>query len=473
MSIRLFFTLSIAFVAILTAALFSSFVYLEFREEQYKLIDRELLDVGEAIVKKGRKHEFGYLYLDTDAVDYPLDRYWIRVSRPEGSVIYESRLGKMTDIQYRHDATRYFAESNISTDYLWIDPTDEEDRSEIKNNNVRFRVVTMGGDVSGTELSLVLAKPIPVMVAELSELISEVVFWSLFSVLGVVVISYYLAGRMLKPLQTINQLSREIRESSLDKRIPERKNNDELQVLTKSLNSMFDRLEHSFQYQKEFVSNASHELKSPLTIMRISLEDLLSNPLSNGTRKQIEGQLKITQRMQKLVYDLLDISRLEKQETIQREQVDLVDMVEQVLDDYADIFKARNIAVSAPIGTCAIFADREKLRRMLINLVDNAVKYNHPCNGFIRISSADNKEILEIRISNSSADIPKKDIPLLFDQFFRVEKSRSQEYGGTGLGLTIVKKIVELHGGAVSADSGSGVTTITVLLPLFKFRRGE
>jgi two-component system OmpR family sensor kinase len=465
-SIRALITIVMAAVALVTAALFSSFVFFEFREENYKLLDRELLDVGEAIFKKSNKDQSGHFSYQADIADYPLDRYWIKLSDQNNRIIYQSRISKLTDIAVIPENSAYFVESRISPDYLWIDPVDEEDRDELRDDNIRFRVVTMNRSISGIELLLVIAKPIPVMTSELRELLYEVAVWTALAVLFVIAISYFLAGQLLKPLKTINQLTREIRESSLDKRIPQRKNQDELYALTHSLNSMFDRLEHSFKRQKDFVSNASHELKSPLTILRLRLEDLLTTPLNNDVRVEITALLETTQRIQKLVHGLLDISRLEQQDTIHREQFDLTELIREVLDDYDDIIKARNIGVTIPSEKHFISADREKLRRMFINLTDNAIKYNHPCNGTITVKVENLDRSLEVSMANSGEPIPEKDISLLFDQFFRVEKSRSQQHGGTGLGLTIVKKIAELHGGSVNAHSDSGQTTITVILPI-------
>ncbi len=298
MRIRTLFTLSISLVALVTAALFSSSVYFELREENYKLIDRELLDVGEAIFKKCRKDYSDQFSFDADTAQYPLDRYWIRLTGPDDTILYQSRIGKLTDILIRSDTSVYFTEGRIALDYLWIDPADEEDREELTDENVRFRVVTMRQTISETELFLAIAKPIPVMAAELKELGYEIAVWTILVVLLVIAFSYFLAGRLLKPLNTINRLTQEIRESSLNKRIPVRKNQDELYTLTTSLNSMFDRLEHSFHRQKEFVSNASHELKSPLTALRLGLEDLLSAPLPDNVRKELTTQLKTTQRIQ-------------------------------------------------------------------------------------------------------------------------------------------------------------------------------
>ena len=466
MSIRALITIVMATVALLTAALFSSFVFFEFREEHYKLIDRELLDVGEAIFKKIKKDQTGHISYKTDITEYPLDRYWIKLSDQKKRIIYQSRISKLTDIAVNPENSAYFVESKISPDYLWIDPVDEEDRDELRDDNIRFRVVTMKRSVSGMDLLLVIGKPIPVMTAELRELLYEVAVWTALAVLLVIAISYFLAGQLLKPLKTINQLAREIRESSLDKRIPQRKNQDELYALTQSLNNMFDRLEHSFQRQKDFISNASHELKSPLTILRLRLEDLQTTPLNDEVRKEISALLETTQRIQKLVHGLLDISRLEQQDTIHREQFDLTELIREVLDDYDDIFTARNIDVTTLSEKCIISADREKIRRVLINLTDNAIKYNHPCNGTITVRVEHLDRSLKVSMTNSGEPIPEKDISLIFDQFFRVEKSRSQQHGGTGLGLTIVKKIAELHGGSVNAHSDSGQTTITVILPI-------
>ncbi|MCG6930744.1 MAG: HAMP domain-containing histidine kinase [Desulfofustis sp.] len=466
MKIRALFTIIISVAVLLSAALFSSFVFFGFREEYYKLVDREILDVGEGIFKNCRNDGSGQVFYDAGAAEYPLDRYWIRLSDQQNRVVYRSPISTLTDLSIKPDSPAYFAEGKLSPDAVWIDPVDEDDRSELTADKIRFRVVTINRSVSGADLLLVIAKPIPVIAGELTELLYEIAAWTVVCVLLVIAISYVLAGRMLKPLQTINQLTREIRESSLHRRIPERKNRDELSTLTQSLNSMFDRLQHSFQRQKEFVGNASHELKSPLTILRLRLEDLLSAPLSDEVRKEIEALLETTQRIQRLVLDLLDLSRMEQQDTVRREPFDLTVLIKDVLDDYDDIISARTIAVTIPAETFMVSADREKIRRMFINLIDNAVKYNRPRHGSITVNAERQDERLSITVINTGKTIPEELIPLIFDQFVRAEKSRSQEYGGTGLGLTIVRKIAELHGGSVHARSDSAGTAITVILPL-------
>jgi signal transduction histidine kinase len=277
--------------------------------------------------------------------------------------------------------------------------------------------------------------------------------------------SCYLARRLLQPISTINHQVRQIREHSLNKRIPLGKSRDELHELSNSLNTMFDSLQHSFARQKQFIGDAAHELKSPLTILMLGHEEMLAGNPPEMLRLELEKQLTTMRRLNRLVRDLLAISRLEQEEVCRRETVDLDLLVRQVIDDYHDMLQARRITIEIDTSAEKIRGDSEKLLRLLINLVDNAIKYNQAKDGRITIMTEKKKGGAVLSISNTGAEIPAGDLPHVFDQFYRVEKSRSLAFGGSGLGLTIVKRIVELHGGSISVTGSNGWTTFTIRLP--------
>lgn len=165
-----------------------------------------------------------------------------------------------------------------------------------------------------------------------------------------------------------------------------------------------------------------------------------------------------------LIRNLLDISRLEQEETYAREPIRLDVLIMQVLEDYREILQAQNIAVETDLKECPFLGDSEKIFRLLINLIDNAVNYNFATNGTIRIATWTKQKETNLIIANTSHEIPATDLLRLFEQFFRVEKSRSQSFGGSGLGLTIAKRIVELHGGAIEVQNHGGWTTFSVTL---------
>lgn len=258
---------------------------------------------------------------------------------------------------------------------------------------------------------------------------------------------------------------REIREKSLHKRIPLNKNKDELHNLTTSLNSMFDRLEHSFNQQREFIGNAAHELKTPLTILILGHEEMLSSNLPVHQTQELEKQLSNLNRLNKLVRDLLSIARLEQQDSLQRELTDISLVISNSLDDFSDIIKAKRINVLAELPSYSIMVDKDKIQRLFINLIDNGIKYNLEQDGqlIVRVNGAEDKAT--ITVSNTGEQLSEEDSQLIFKQFYRVEKSRSQTYGGSGLGLTIAHRIVEMHGGKISVKSDDKSTTFTISLP--------
>jgi two-component system OmpR family sensor kinase len=275
-----------------------------------------------------------------------------------------------------------------------------------------------------------------------------------------IVLSYYIAGKILAPINVINRMARDINDRSLDQRIPLGKSHDELYELSESLNRMFDRLQYSFVLQKQFIADASHELKSPITLLSLFMEDAIHlKELPETLRPRLIKQYNTLQRMRRLVKNLLDLSALEAKETIDFEELALSGLVRSVYDDYIEVLEARQIDMKIDVPeNLRIRGDRDSLQRVLINLVDNAVKYNID-RGRIEIKAEVKNGLVHLSIFNTGKEIPKKDIDRVFEQFYRVEKSRSSQYGGSGLGLTIVKRIIELHRGNITIESGPNVGT--------------
>jgi two-component system OmpR family sensor kinase len=265
----------------------------------------------------------------------------------------------------------------------------------------------------------------------------------------------------------INRLSRDISDRTLDRRIPLGKSRDELYDLSSSLNRMFDRLQYSFDAQKQFVADASHELKSPITLLTLFMEEALHRKdVPDSFMERLTHQMNILRRMSRLVKNLLDLSALKLKSTIDFEEVNLPGLLKSVLEDYEDVFTARSISVTMNIPEkLRVWGDKDQLQRVFINLMDNAIKYNY-AGGEIKISAEAIGYDLRFSLFNTGRGIPRADLERVFDQFYRVEKSRSLQYGGSGLGLTIVKRIVELHGGTVQMKSEPGAwTRISITFP--------
>ena len=464
MKIRTKATLGMALVALTTTALFSVIIYTQVLRESYTLVDRELNVVAEAVFTSltssgkppAKWHERSSALAS---------RYWLKIFDSEQRPRHLSPLAKRFDLPYLPKKHKYFINAHIPLDALWIDPEDRHELAEITDDKVRFRVKVLHYQHDGETMTAVIAKPLLFFELELFELRAGVAAALAATVLLIFAASYYLAGRVLRPLVTINDEIKEIQERSLDRRIVPGRSRDELFVLSHSLNAMFDRLQHSFRRQKEFVGNAAHELKSPLSILLLGHEEMLAGSPPQPLRRELEKQLHTLRRMARLVSDLLEISRLEQDERLNITRVDLAALLGEALAKFAVLLEARRLEVVTELAEAPLSGDRDKLFRLIVNLLDNAIKYNHRQSGKIRIATDRQQGWVQLSVANTGPQISAADLPRLCEQFFRVEKSRSQEFGGSGLGLTIVNRIVDLHHGSIAFTSDNGWNTCTVRFP--------
>lgn len=221
--------------------------------------------------------------------------------------------------------------------------------------------------------------------------------------------------------------------------------------------------------RRDFVANVSHELRTPLSIFRGYLETLLDNPKQppDELLRILETMERHSKRLSSLVEDVLSLAQLEASElNLQLEELDLSHCVLSVVRDWRNKFDRKQLAVTVDVQPqIVITADGVRIQEVLYNLIDNAVKYSNP-KGSITISLHADGNAARISVKDTGIGIPARDLPRIFERFYRVDKARSREAGGTGLGLSIVKHIAQLHGGTVQASSKLGEgTTITVSLP--------
>lgn len=442
MKIRKKITLWISGTALLSTIVFSSFIFFELLEEPFKFIDNEIQHMTQSLVQHMNmpleKDRF-----DLSRMPYNPDHYWIKVTDNNDNILYQSKITHYTQIPPSGDKTTYMIERTIPRSQIWLGQDDHDD--------VLFRVMVTEAKLGRLPVIIRVAKPIEGLEEEWIKLLRRIIVSLTLCTLIIIFLSYKLAGKILSPVVAISGMAREISENSLHKRIPLSRNKDELHDLSTSLNNMFDRLQYSFNRQKEFIGNASHELKSPITRLILAQEEMLMNDnLPSSANKDLLNQLDTTRRMSHLVRNLLDLSRLEQQETLVREQINMTTLTNQVLNDYTELFAAKNIRVENKMARDLIFrGDREKLFRLFVNLIDNSIRYNFKENGLIIVDGRKKDKGILMEISNTGLRIPEDELSLVFGQFYRVEKSRSTIHGGSGLGLAIVKKIVELHNGSI------------------------
>jgi heavy metal sensor kinase len=280
---------------------------------------------------------------------------------------------------------------------------------------------------------------------------------------------YLLMRNALRPLDEIATTAERITSHNLNERLPVVFTGDELEKLAVSLNRMMARLEEAFHHINRFSADASHEIRTPLAIIRGELENAYQSPgLTPELREPVGSALEEAERLSRIVEQLLEMSRLEAGETlVDRTRFDFAEMTRTTVDQMRLLAEEKHLHLRFE-GTQAlnVEGDRIRLKQVVVNLVDNAIKYT-PAGGSVSVSSfpLDGKAILEV--VDTGIGVPTEAFPQIFDRFYRVDKARSRQLGGTGLGLAIVKSICAAYGGTVTVKSAEGPGAVfRVELPL-------
>ena len=275
------------------------------------------------------------------------------------------------------------------------------------------------------------------------------------------------SGYALRPLRSFSGRIAQIQAENLTQYQAEEQQIPEFQALSHSFEAMVRRLSDAFSSLQEFNGNAAHEFRTPLAMMQAQLElyEEMPHPDMDAETAELLAMLKEqTERLSKLVKTLLEMSEMN---TIERaDAVELTALIEEVLADLSPMAEKRQISLlQEATGEVLLQGSDILLYRLLFNLVENAIRYNKE-GGAVRVSAEERADMVEILVQDTGSGIPEADRETIFQPFFRVDKSRSRAYGGVGLGLTLVRKIVELHGGTIRiAESGEGGTTFAVCLP--------
>ena len=280
---------------------------------------------------------------------------------------------------------------------------------------------------------------------------------------------WFLIRRGLAPVTALTQAAERIHAHNLKERLPIAGHDDELNRLTRVFNAMMARLDDSFTHIREFTLHASHELKTPLTVMRGELEATLDDPSWNPAQRDLViSQLDEIQRLTKIVDGLTLLAKADAgQVPMAREPVHLDELLQDSIAD-AQIL-ARPSAVKVTLGVCddvLVRGDRHRLRQLLLNLTDNAIKYNRPA-GRVDVALKRHGLAAELTIANTGPGIEPHLLGRVFDRFFRVDASHNNANEGCGLGLSIAQWIVKAHEGRIAiASEPDALTTVTVELPL-------
>jgi two-component system OmpR family sensor kinase len=466
MKIRYKIALWITGVGLIVSLIFTSVVLLELSEQPNELIDTELNSVAgkmTALLDFGSIDDTGALHRKMPLIS----RYWIKAFDSNRKLLFQSSFAQAIDLPFIDQSETY---------EIPIDAPPEIIKSEVyssgeaeEEENISFIVKTVHVQQDGESYIIQIALPVESPKEEFSEIFQIIAIGTAFSVIVLLLLSYLVAGRILQPIRKIYGISQKINEKNLDSRVPLGKNKDELYDLSVSLNDMFDRLQYSFELQKQFLADAAHELRTPLASLKLSLEETLQmNELPEETRRNFSRNTEILQRLERLVKSLLDLSSLELKKNIHEyQQIPLFELLNSIGDEFADFFAAQEISFSLDIPKDIIIeGNRDDLQHVFINLIDNAIKYNRP-GGVVEVTASKNNNYASVSVMNSGPGISQEETENVFKQFYRIEKSRSTQYGGAGLGLTIAKRIIELHGGTISIRSNlNQATYVDINLPL-------
>lgn len=286
---------------------------------------------------------------------------------------------------------------------------------------------------------------------------------SILSLLGGV-ITYFISGRALKPLSDFSNKIEEVQAQNLsDSRIEENKVK-ELNQLSVSYNKMLDRLSAAFEVQRQFTANAAHELRTPLALMQVQLDAYNSteHPDNDASATQsIQMVTEQNERLTKMVKTLLDMSELQ---TIARDEtIDLDALIEEVLVDLEPLAQEKNITLTNQCNEVKLLGSDILIYRLVYNLVENGIKYNR-IDGSVTVKAFTKDQHIYLTVADTGNGIPKDLRERVFEPFFRLDKSRSRELGGVGLGLALVHEIVRVHDGTIQVkDNPTGGTIFEVI----------
>lgn len=281
------------------------------------------------------------------------------------------------------------------------------------------------------------------------------------------VVTYFISGHALRPIREFSDKIEEVQAQNLAASRIEENKVKELNQLSVSYNKMLERLSDAFEIQRQFTANAAHELRTPLSLMQVQLDLYNSTRHPDNDADTLQTIKMVTEqngRLSKMVKTLLDMSELQ---TVGRDEKIMVDaLVDEVLADLDPLAQEKNIKLAGKCKNITMIGSDILIYRLVYNLVENAIKYNHS-GGQVTVTAYRKEKHVYLSVEDTGNGIPEELRERVFEPFFRVDKSRSRELGGVGLGLALVREIVRVHDGSIAVRSNpSGGTVFDVILPL-------
>ena len=456
-SIRVRLTLWYVLLLAVILAVFSGGVYLALRQSLYGDLNESLERNAAAFLDMIRYDENRPTLDIRTSSDSPGEgEHFVRIFDASGGITFDnsSEVGEVPVDRRVIDAT-LAGETTLRS-------------IRVAGNPIRVKTVpvTQDGRVSGV-------MEVGLSAEDASEMLARfllIVGLAYPLALGLAIVGgVFLAGRALSPVDKVTRLARRISAEDLSQRLNLQLPDDEVGRLARTFDEMITRLDEAFRRQREFIADASHELRTPLTIMKgqidVSLQKEREPEAYEEVLRAVNGEV---DRLIRLAGSLLTLTRADAgQIPLMLEPVNLSDVVTGALEQVAPLASQRGIGLHLHPGTDAnVQADEDLLLQVLLNLLDNAIKYT-PAGGEVTTGWSLNGDQVALWVRDTGPGISDEHVPHVFDRFYRVDRSRSRAEGGVGLGLAISRWIVEAHGGSISVDSSEGTgSTFTVRLSM-------
>jgi signal transduction histidine kinase len=325
-----------------------------------------------------------------------------------------------------------------------------------ENNQAEFRLI--GSTVVKNDNLigyLIIGESFERIHESMDKLLQVLLFGICFITLVIFVLSYFLTERSLKPLDVLIDQAKKLGHENLGERLKIVNPEDEIGKLTEVLNNLLKRLQDAFDKQQEFMADAAHELKTPLTVLRTHWEGELNNKeIPEEFKLKLVQDIETITRLSKLINNLLLLTNSEyMQFRGEFEKLDLTELLKDVIANSSVLAELKNQSLKFNYDSSILIdGDKTKLYQLFFNLIDNAVKYT-PENGKITVTLSRDQSYVITEIRDTGIGIPSNDLPFIFRRFYRVHKDRSKKMGGNGLGLAIVKLITQIHNGKISVES--------------------
>ena len=468
MKIRTRITLFVVLSGLAACLLLATWLIYELLEQPFRILDTSLHEESARAV---RMLSHG-LSEPVEDIGVP-EAIWMEIrDAANGDILYRSALAEAVDLNAANSEAGDVEKRGTGRTVL---ASAFKHFRRAPGERATYRTRHFAISHGGRSFLVQTARSVEKLDEEIREIFWGVVASLIFATLVLIAIGRLVAGKILRPIENIMSLAQNISDKNLTERIPAGAERDELAELSETLNRMLDRLQLSFAKQREFLFDTSHELKTPLTTIRLAVEEINADEgplLPEAVRDNLSRLESQAIRMERLVKNLLNLSALEALQNIERNPVRVDRLLLSLTDEYRFWANAEDIRVETEIQEGLVLSgDEEKLRRALSNVLDNAIKYNAAQGGerLITVRAFETPGALCVVVGNTGNALSREDALRIFEQFYRVEKSRSTQKGGSGLGLAIVKKIVELHRGEARFEStaaGSGnLNRLTLSFP--------